>query len=68
VVEVCGVLKSAKVVRMDKNSRPGSVGAYLVKKYSGVGSEGKIFLSTKAFRLLNTSEPSDIVKIELPVY
>jgi len=43
VVEVCGVVKSAKVVRMDENSHPGSVGAYLVKKYSGVGSGGRIF-------------------------
>jgi len=68
VVEVCRVVKSAKVVRMDENSRPGSVGAYLVKKYSGAGSGGRIFLSTKAFRLLNTSEPLGLVKIELPIF
>lgn len=69
MVAVCGVIKSAKIVRMDENSRPGSVGAYLLKKYSGAGGGGgRIFLSTKAFRLLNTSEPSDVVKIELPIY
>jgi hypothetical protein len=68
VVEVCRAVKSAKVVRMDENSRPGSVGTYLVKKCSGVGSEGRIFLSAETFRLLNTSEPLGIVKIELSVY
>jgi hypothetical protein len=68
VVEVCRVVKSAKVVRMDENSRPGSVGTYLLKKYSGVGSGGRIFLSTITFRLLNTSEPLVVVKIELPIY
>jgi hypothetical protein len=68
VVEVCRAVKSAKVLRMDENSRPGSVGTYLVKKYSGMGSEGTIFLSTETFRLLNTSEPLGIFQIELPVY
>lgn len=68
MVEVCRAVKSAKVLRMDENSRPGSVGTYLVKKYSGMGSEGTIFLSTETFRLLNTSEPLGIFQIELPVY
>lgn len=68
MVEVCRAVKSAKVLRMDENSRPGSVGTYLVKKYSGVGSEGTIFLSAETFRLLNTSEPLGIFQIELPVY